>query len=95
MMKSTAEAFGDLVIGILVEGTGNDGIHGLRAIKERGGTTIAISEGGGVLPIVGENAVREGAVDLMADIDNLPKILEYLMGDVYDMVNLNGLINVS
>ncbi|MBN1574202.1 MAG: chemotaxis protein CheB [Deltaproteobacteria bacterium] len=95
MMKSTAEAFGDLVMGILVEGIGNDGIQGLKAIKDRGGTTIAISEGGGVLPIVGENAVREGAVDLMADIDNLPRILEYLMGDVYDMVNLNGLINVS
>ncbi|GEM_PF-1615255 len=95
MMKSMAEAFGDFVIGILVEGVGNDGIKGLKAVKTRGGTTIAVREGGGVLPIIGENAVKEGAVDLMADIDNLPNILEYLMGDIYDIVNLNGLINVS
>jgi two-component system chemotaxis response regulator CheB len=95
IMESMAGAFDGSVVGILLEGIGDDGIAGLKAIKDRGGTTVAISEGGGVLPIIGENAVKEGVVDLMADIDDLPKILEYLMGDIYDMINLNGITNFS
>jgi two-component system chemotaxis response regulator CheB len=95
IMESMAGAFGGSVIGILMEGIGDDGISGLKAIKDRGGTTVAISEGGGVLPIIGRDAVKEGVVDLMADIDNLPKILEYVMGDIYDMINMNGITNIS
>ncbi len=95
IMDSMAKTFGISVIGILLEGIGNDGIGGLKAIKDRGGTTIAVSEGGGVLPLIGKNAVKEGVVDLMADIDSLASILEYLMRNVYDMVNLNGITNFA
>ena len=95
IMEGMAKTFGSSVFGILLEGIGNDGIIGLKAIKDRGGTTIAVSEGGGVLPLVGKNAVKEGVVDLMADIDSLASILEYMMRNIYDMINLNGITNFA
>ncbi len=95
IMEGIAETFGSSVIGILLDGICNDVIVGLKAIKYRGGTTIAVSDWGGVLPLIGKSAVKEGVVDLMADIDSLASILEYLMRDIYDMVNLNGITNYA
>ena len=41
---SAAEVYKNQILGILLTGLGDDGAEGLKAIKNRGGTTIAESE---------------------------------------------------
>jgi len=43
-MKSVAQTWGDNAVGIILTGMGNDGLEGMRAIKEAGGQTIVQDE---------------------------------------------------
>ncbi len=40
-LGSLAEAYGEAAVGILLSGSGSDGALGIKAIKERGGLTVA------------------------------------------------------
>ena len=44
MMKSVAEAFGNLAMGIILSGMGSDGAEGMKAIHRQGGLTIGQDE---------------------------------------------------
>jgi two-component system chemotaxis response regulator CheB len=44
MMKSVAETFGSLAMGIIMTGMGSDGAEGMRAIQRRGGLTVGQDE---------------------------------------------------
>ena len=44
MMKSVAETFGDLAMGIILSGMGSDGAEGIKAIHRQGGLTIGQDE---------------------------------------------------
>lgn len=43
-MKSAAQTWGENAVGIILTGMGNDGLEGMRAIKEAGGQTIVQDE---------------------------------------------------
>ncbi|MBF0473881.1 MAG: adenosylcobinamide-GDP ribazoletransferase [Nitrospirae bacterium] len=43
LLTSTARAFGKIVIGVILTGMGQDGVQGMKDIKEAGGITIAQS----------------------------------------------------
>jgi two-component system chemotaxis response regulator CheB len=44
VMESAAKVYGDSTLGVLLTGLGNDGVRGLKAIKEAGGITIVQDE---------------------------------------------------
>jgi len=41
LMKSVAKIFGEKTLGIILTGMGDDGLEGMRALKQFGGHTIA------------------------------------------------------
>ena len=61
-------------IGIVLSGTGSDGSLGLKAIKERGGTTIAQGSDGSAPehPGMPDGAIATGVVDLIAPVEAIP-----------------------
>jgi len=64
----------DQAVGIVLSGTGSDGALGLKAIKERGGLTIAQGSNG-TAPLYGEmpaGAIATGAVDIVAPVEEIP-----------------------
>ena len=43
-MEQTAEAFGRSAIGVILTGMGQDGVKGLRKLKDRGGYVLGQDE---------------------------------------------------
>ncbi|MGB7533758.1 MAG: chemotaxis response regulator protein-glutamate methylesterase [Halobacteriota archaeon] len=76
-MKSAADAYEDKVIGVLLSGMGKDGAEGMRAIKERGGSTIAQDELTSVIFGMPKAAIEMGVVDKVA---SLPDIVDEIIG---------------
>jgi len=70
-MKSAAEAYEDKVIGVLLSGMGKDGAEGMRAIKEKGGLTIAQDELTSVIFGMPKAAIDMGAVDKVAPLPDI------------------------
>jgi two-component system CheB/CheR fusion protein len=71
---SLGTAAGELAVGIVLSGTGSDGALGLKALKERGGLTIAQGKDG-TIPQYGEmpaGAIATGAVDLVVPVEEIP-----------------------
>ena len=92
IMENLAGSFGGSVIGVLLEGIGSDGIDGLSKVKSRGGTTLTIKPGTGVLTGAPAGTYPEGAADLLVDGDDLPKVLTTLMAEMYDIANINRML---
>jgi two-component system, chemotaxis family, CheB/CheR fusion protein len=76
---SLAASLAEDAIGVILSGTGHDGALGLKAIKARGGLTLAQSNegsGGGdsgpEYPGMPDSAVAAGAVDLHAPVGEMP-----------------------
>ncbi len=70
-MKSAAEAYEDKVIGVLLSGMGKDGAEGMRAIKEKGGSTIAQDELTSVIFGMPKAAIDMGVVDKVAPLPDI------------------------
>ena len=72
---SVAASLGDEAIGIILSGTGHDGALGLKAIKARGGLTLAQSSDGSKpeYPGMPDSAVAAGAVDLHVPVEEMPR----------------------
>lgn len=68
MMASAAEVFGTDLVGVILTGMGHDGRRGMAMIKQRGGFTIAESEETAVVFGMPQEAILEGAVDVVAPL---------------------------
>ncbi len=71
---SLGTAMGERSVGIVLSGTGSDGALGLKAIKERGGLTVAQGSNG-TAPQYGEmpaGAIATGVVDLVSPVEEIP-----------------------
>ena len=62
LMASAAEVYGPLSVGVVLTGMGADGTEGLRAIRERGGLTLAESEETCVIYGMPKAAIDAGVV---------------------------------
>ena len=68
MMKSVADAYGPRSVGVLMTGMLTDGVLGMKAIKDRGGVTIAQDESSSLVFGMNKAAIDAGVVDVVAHI---------------------------
>ena len=74
---SLAEGHQSHAIGVVLSGTGSDGTHGLRAIKDHGGITFAQDEASAAYDGMPNSAVNAGVVDFVLPPEQIPqKLLE-------------------
>lgn len=77
LFESTAAAFGERAIAVVLSGTGQDGAMGVKAVKKMGGTVIvqdAQAEFGG-MP---HAALATGLVDFVLPLDEIAPALQTL-----------------
>lgn len=75
--SAVADAFGKYSIGVILEGSGDDGVKGIEAIKRKGGITIAQTAGiEGGMP---DSAIKSGYIDYIVEPDKLPVFLNDLL----------------
>ena len=74
---SLATDLGEDAIGIVLSGTGHDGALGLKAIKARGGLTLAQGSNGTAPQHSGmpTSAIATGAVDLIVPVQDMPRLM--------------------
>jgi len=77
--RSLALECEDQAIGVVLSGMGSDGTAGLRAIKEKGGLTLAQDPATAAFDSMPESAIAVGMADIIAPAAELPaRILAYL-----------------
>lgn len=74
-MLSAAEVYGKRVLGVIMTGMGNDGVRGLREIKNKGGSTIAESEQTSVVFGMPKAAIKAGVVNEIHHADNVAEAI--------------------
>jgi len=79
-MRSVADIYGAGSIGVILTGMGSDGTEGLRAIKERGGVTIAQDRATSIIYGMPRAAVESGCVDKVLPLDKIPGEIVRLLG---------------
>lgn len=80
-MKSAADIFTSRTIGVLLTGAGTDGLDGMKAIRDRGGTTIAQDQDSCVLYDMPKSAIDAGVVDDALPVWSIADRLIELIGD--------------
>jgi two-component system chemotaxis response regulator CheB len=78
LFRSVALQFGPRAIGILLSGVLDDGVLGLKAIRSRGGVTIAQAPDDALFPAMPNNAATAGVVDRQDRAADIGAALEEL-----------------
>lgn len=73
--ESLAADQGSRAVGIVLSGTGRDGTHGLKVIKERGGMVLAQDNTTASQNGMPSSAIRTGQVDYILPVEKMPEIL--------------------
>jgi two-component system chemotaxis response regulator CheB len=71
LMRSAADVFGPRALGVVLTGMGSDGCEGLRAIKGRGGLTLAESEETCVIFGMPKAAIEAGVIERTLPLDRI------------------------
>jgi two-component system chemotaxis response regulator CheB len=71
MFESAAKHFGARLTAVVLTGMGDDGARGVRAVKEAGGHVVAESEATAVVFGMPQQAIRTGAVDIVARLEEV------------------------
>jgi len=75
-LETAAEFAGNMCIGIVLTGMGNDGCKGVQAVKASGGHVIAQDEASSVIFGMNAEAIKTGAVDQIVPLDQVYKNIE-------------------
>lgn len=85
-LASAADYAGNLSIGVVLTGMGNDGAKGVQAVKNVGGYVIAQDESTAVIFGMPQEAMKTGAVDKTLAIEDIYPAIErrvnYVLGSV-------------
>lgn len=79
MMTSVAEVYGAGAVGILLTGMGHDGALGMKAIKERGGTTIVQDQETCTVFGMPQAAIKAQCVDAVLPLYEIPGAIVSLL----------------
>ncbi|HOV98540.1 MAG TPA: chemotaxis response regulator protein-glutamate methylesterase [Bacteroidota bacterium] len=80
MMSSIAEVINAPLIGVIMTGMGKDGLEGLKLIKQKEGYVVAQDEETCIVYGMPKAAVDEGVADAVVPLQNIPLILNQLVG---------------
>ncbi len=72
MMKSVAQAFGPLAMGVIMTGMGSDGAEGMKAIHRRGGVTIGQDESTSTVYGMPRAAAELGVLTRVVPLSQIP-----------------------
>ncbi|MFG1284968.1 chemotaxis protein CheB [Xanthobacter autotrophicus] len=75
LLKSLAAEYGANAIGVILSGTGADGSAGLKAMKGKGGFTVAQDPEEADYDGMPRSAIAAGAVDLVLPVEKIPEAL--------------------
>lgn len=75
MLNSVAQYYAGAAIGVLLTGMGRDGASGMRRMFDEGALTIAQDENSSIVYGMPKVALDEGAVRIVADIDNIAALI--------------------
>jgi two-component system, chemotaxis family, protein-glutamate methylesterase/glutaminase len=75
LLESAAYSFGRRTIGVILTGMGRDGAMGLRAIRDRGGRTVAQDESSCVVFGMPREAILLGAAQEVLPLDQVAAVL--------------------
>lgn len=78
MASQVAEAFGPAALGVILTGMGQDGVRGLRKLKDLGGYVVGQDEATCVVYGMPRAAAKEGLVDRVAPLNEIAKIVSDL-----------------
>ena len=79
LFESVAATYGDKAIGIILSGTGRDGAMGIKAIKEKGGTTIAQNQATAEHFGMPDAAIATGMVDFILPVYDIARAIVELV----------------
>ena len=75
LFGSVADVFGEAAIAIVMTGMGEDGVEGLRMVKQRGGRVVAQDRATSVVYGMPGAAVEAGVVDQSAPLDQIASVI--------------------
>lgn len=79
LFDSLAESWGSAAVGLLLSGTGSDGVQGLTAMRAHGGVALAQSPASAEFPAMPQSAINSGCVDKVIQTNELADVLRRLL----------------
>lgn len=78
MIEQVADVYATAALGVILTGMGQDGVRGLRHLKALGGYVVGQDEATCVVYGMPRAAAKEGLVDRVVPLDELPHVLQQL-----------------